>query len=237
MATPHVAGAVALLWSAHPELRHDIARTIATLNQTSVHILSNTCDAGQPLASPNNTYGYGRLDIKAAVDKLELLSAVSRQTHGAAGTFDIPLPLTGEPGVECRQASSYTIVLNFNNPIASGNVSVNSGTGTAGSPVISGKTMTVTLSGVTDAQKVTLGLNNVTGTAAQTLPSTSVSMNVLMGDVNGSKNVTSSDVGQTKAVATGNVDATNFRADVIMSGTVNSSDIGFVKSRVGAVVP
>lgn len=237
MATPHVAGAIAVLWSAQPYLRNDISRTEDLFNTTATHVLSNTCDSGQPLASPNNTYGFGRIDVKAAVDKLELLSAVSRQTHGAAGTFDIPLPLTGEPGLECRQASSYTVVLNFNNPIASGNVSVSSGTATAGTPVIAGKTMSVTLSGVTDVQKVTVALNNITSTAAQTLPASSVSMNVLMGDVNASKSVSSSDVGQAKAAATGTVDATNFRADVIMSGTVNSSDIGFVKSRVGFSVP
>ena len=29
-------------------------------------------------------------------------SAVSRKTHGAAGDFDVPLPLTGNVGVECR---------------------------------------------------------------------------------------------------------------------------------------
>lgn len=236
MATPHVAGAIAVLWSAQPYLRHDIARTRDLFNTTATHVLSNTCDGGAPLASPNNTYGFGRLDVKAAVDKMELLSAVSRQTHGAAGTFDIPLPLTGEPGVECRQSSTYTIVFTFNNPIASGNVSVSSGTGTAGSPAISGSTITVTLSGVTDVQKVTIALDNVTSTAAQTLPATSVSMNVLMGDVNGSKSVNASDVGQAKA-ASGTVDATNFRADVIVSGAVNASDIGFVKSRAGFSVP
>ena len=35
---------------------------------------------------------------------LQLVSAVSRKTHRTAGTFDINLPLTGEPGVECRNS-------------------------------------------------------------------------------------------------------------------------------------
>jgi serine protease AprX len=65
MAAPHVAGAVALLWSAQPALRHDIDATENVLNQTAVHINSNSCSS---LASPNNVFGYGRLDIKAAVD-------------------------------------------------------------------------------------------------------------------------------------------------------------------------
>ena len=48
MATPHIAGAVALLWSAHPELRNDDTATEAVLNDNAVHILSSSCDAALP---------------------------------------------------------------------------------------------------------------------------------------------------------------------------------------------
>jgi serine protease AprX len=67
MATPHVAGGVALLWSAHPELRNNDTASEDVLNSTAVHILSNTCDGGSP-TTPNNTFGNGRIDILAAVD-------------------------------------------------------------------------------------------------------------------------------------------------------------------------
>src|SRR5439155_11916066 len=30
------------------------------------------------------------------------ISAVSRKTHGSAGPFNVNLPLTGAPGIECR---------------------------------------------------------------------------------------------------------------------------------------
>ncbi len=71
MATPHVAGAVALLWSAHPELRHDNDASEGVLNSSAVHILSNTCDGGSP-ATPNNTFGNGRIDILAAVNSVQV---------------------------------------------------------------------------------------------------------------------------------------------------------------------
>jgi subtilisin family serine protease len=67
MAGPHVAGAVALLWSARPALKNNIDLTEQALNDSAVHITNATCDpAGTTW--PNNTYGYGRLDIKNAVD-------------------------------------------------------------------------------------------------------------------------------------------------------------------------
>ena len=134
MAGPHVAGAVALLWSAQPALRNDIAATEAVLNESAVDVISTACSS--PAGVPNNTWGYGRLDIKAAADQLALVTAVSRKLHGAL-EYDIPLPLTGEPGVECRSSGgNHTLVITLNNPVASGNAVVSSGTGTAGSPTI-----------------------------------------------------------------------------------------------------
>jgi serine protease AprX len=64
MATPHIAGAVALLWSARPEFRDDLEATEAALNSAAAHILSALC--GDP-GPPNNVYGWGRVDVLAAV--------------------------------------------------------------------------------------------------------------------------------------------------------------------------
>ena len=64
MATPHIAGAMALLWSAIPSLRHQLTASRDALNNSAVHIASTQCgDAGPP----NNVYGWGRVDIFAAV--------------------------------------------------------------------------------------------------------------------------------------------------------------------------
>ncbi len=65
MATPHVAGAVALLWSARPWLRDHISDTTVILDGSAVPISSADCSSN---GVPNNLYGYGRLDVKAAVD-------------------------------------------------------------------------------------------------------------------------------------------------------------------------
>jgi serine protease AprX len=64
MATPHIAGAMALLWCARPELRHGITDSRTALDNTTHFISSTQC--GDP-GPPNNVYGWGRVDIAAAV--------------------------------------------------------------------------------------------------------------------------------------------------------------------------
>jgi len=64
MATPHIAGAMALLWSAIPSFRHQIIASRDALNDSAVVISSTQCGATGP---PNNVYGWGRIDIAAAV--------------------------------------------------------------------------------------------------------------------------------------------------------------------------
>src|SRR5947207_2375193 len=59
IATPPIAGCVALLWSARPELRPDLDATEAALNNAAVHI--NSTQVG-PAGPPNNVFGWGRLD-------------------------------------------------------------------------------------------------------------------------------------------------------------------------------
>ena len=66
MATPHVAGGVALFWSALPSLRHQITASRDALNHTAHFISSTQCgDAGPP----NNVFGWGRLDVLRAVQR------------------------------------------------------------------------------------------------------------------------------------------------------------------------
>ena len=74
MAGPHVAGAVALLWSARPLLKNQVAFTEAVLNSTARHIpVTNTCTS---TGWPNNVFGYGELDVEAAVNAIPSTTVV-----------------------------------------------------------------------------------------------------------------------------------------------------------------
>ncbi|MGW1279902.1 S8 family serine peptidase [Streptomyces tsukubensis] len=64
MASPHTAAAAALIWSAAPALRGDVAQTEALLDQTAIDVDATTC-GGTP--ADNNVFGEGRLDALAAV--------------------------------------------------------------------------------------------------------------------------------------------------------------------------
>jgi hypothetical protein len=56
---------MALLWSAHPELQNQIDPSRAVVNDTAHFISSTQCGTAGP---PNNVFGWGRVDILAAVD-------------------------------------------------------------------------------------------------------------------------------------------------------------------------
>jgi len=165
-------------------------------------------------------------------------SAFSRKTHGAAGTFDIPLPLTGNVGIECRSGgatNNYQMIVNFATTVTVGGAAVTSGTGSMSSFSVSGSQVTVNLTGVTNVQRITVTLFNVNdGTHIGNVP---VSMGVLIGDVNGNAAVNASDVSLTKAQVGQVVSNSNFREDVNASGTMTATDVAIVKSKVGTALP
>jgi subtilisin family serine protease len=69
MATPHVAGAIALLISAQPALRGDVDTLQQLLEETALPLTtSQGCGGDSSSAVPNNVYGYGRIDVLAAVE-------------------------------------------------------------------------------------------------------------------------------------------------------------------------
>ncbi len=212
--------------------------THVTLNLNTIGATGGAKNVTITNPDGQSAIGSGILNITAG--PLQLLSAVSRKTHGVVGTFDVNLPLSGPPfGIECRNtgANTHTLVFTFSNSVVSGSAAVTSGVGTPATPTFSGNTMTVDLSGVTDVQVITVTLSNMTDSFAQVLPSTAVTMYVLNGDTTANKAVNGSDVSQTKLQSGSALSAANFREDVNVNGTLTGSDVSAVKLRSGNALP
>lgn len=169
---------------------------------------------------------------------VQATSAVSRKTHGASGDFDIDLPLSGAPGVECRSTGgAHKVIFTFPTAVTFSGASVTSGTaGTVTPSAISSSVVAVDLAGVTDVQAITVTLLNVSdGTNTNNV---AVRMRLLVGDTNGNGSVSVGDIAQVKSQSGQAVTATNFRLDVNASGgTINVGDVGLVKSKSGNSVP
>ena len=165
------------------------------------------------------------------------MRAVSRKIHGGVGAFDIDLPLSGAPGIECRTGAvpgAHQIVLSFANSIAFSGVSVTTGTGSAAASV-SGTEVTVDLSGVANAQTITVTLANADDGANSS--DVTVLSEVGPGDVNANGSVNATDVSQAKIQSGQPVTTANFRTDVNADGSINTTDIGLVKSTSGTSLP
>ncbi len=172
--------------------------------------------------------------VAPSTSGINLLSAASRLTHGAAGTFDIAMPLTGTSGVEDRSSSTYNAVFTFDAPVTSGEVTVLSGTATVGAISFSGNSMTAQLTGVTSAEVVTLHVQNINGDG---LPHGDVPFGFLIADVNANRIVDRPDQQQIQTDKNQPVTATNFRDDINLSGVVDRPDQQSVQTNRGHSIP
>jgi hypothetical protein len=178
------------------------------------------------------------------IPPVQLTGVVSQKVHGTAGTFGVNLPLTGNPGIECRSGgtnSNYTLVFSFTNPIRSvGGVSVTSGTGSVASSNIDSNNAhnyIVNLTGVGNAQIITVKLSNVADSAGDFSSAISASMGVLIGDVTGDGRVNSADVTAVKQKTHQPVSQSNFRDDVNADGVIDSRDATIVRQHTGTSLP
>ena len=173
-----------------------------------------------------------------------LVAVQSRKAHGSAGTYNLAVDRTigisGAVTVESRAISAgHTIVFQFSGPVISvGGVSSQDASSTAvGSatfaiPASPGNEVVVTLTGVPDNRRATIALSNVNGSAINA----SASMGFLIGDVNNTRSVNSSDISGVKARLSQTTNAANFKFDVNASGAIGSADISAVKARAGLVL-
>jgi hypothetical protein len=164
--------------------------------------------------------------------------AVSRKTHGAAGPFDIGLPLSGTPGVECRSGGpqgNYQIVVTFPSSVTASNARITSGVANISSFSASGSQVTANLTGVANAQRITLSFTATE--AGSPAVDVNVPMATLLGDSNGNGIVNSTDIGQARGQTGQMMTALNFRTDLNASGTITSSDVGVMKLQTGTALP
>ena len=166
----------------------------------------------------------------------QMQRVVSRRLHGPV-SYDIPLPQTGGGGIECRQLyNGVTLVLTFDKSIASANATVTTGIANVVSTSATGNTLSINLGGVTNAQALTVAVNNIIPSGGGTAGGTTVNFRVLEGDTNGNGIVTAADVATEKFLIGLPVDAANFRADNNNSGLITASDVALCKLRISTSV-
>jgi hypothetical protein len=201
-------------------------------------------DGGDPtwVAAPNPSAFYAteiaahRRFIESVV--MQLTSVVSRKTHGNAGTFDVSLPASGSPGIECRSggpANDYMLVFTFANNVSVQTATVTAGAGSAANFNVVANVVTVNLTGVINAQTITVtlgGVSNGTNTS-----DVEAAMRVLIGDTNADSFVDSVDTSQTKSQSGNAVSAANCREDVNADGFIDAVDVSLVKSKSGSSLP
>ena len=165
------------------------------------------------------------------------LKAVSRKTHGTAGTFDIGLPLSGNVGIECRTGGSptgnHTIVVTFATPISA--VASATCAGNAATTSISGSDVTVNCTNVPNAQTVAInlvGVNDGTNTGNVSIP-----MGVLLGDVNASRRVDAADVSLVRQQTLQTVTTSNFQEDINASGRIDAADVSIARQQTLTSLP
>lgn len=168
-------------------------------------------------------------------------SAVSRKTHGDAGTFDIPLPLSGNEGIECRRgagefADSHQVIVTFATAVTVGGVTVASSDNRAtATQSVSGNVVTINLANVSDDQSLTITLTNVSNST--NVGNVVIPMGILLGDSNQDGFVNAGDTLSARNLSGQVTNNTNFRSDVNTDGFVNGGDALIIRSHAGNSLP
>jgi hypothetical protein len=199
---------------------------IPTLSYTAPGTEVTTASRDAALA-PNDTCSGTILD--------RFVSAVSRKSHGGIGVFDVLLPLTGPPGIECRtgpQSGNHDVVVTFTGPAT---VAAATCDGNAATTATSGNDITVHCTGIPNAKVINVALTGVTvGTVSGNI---TVPMGVLLGDTNASGRVDSGDVFLVRQQTLQDASPTNFREDVNATGRIDSGDVFIVRQQTLTALP
>ena len=253
-------GGVHLTWKAPDNggadiTKYAIYRGSSTGTETLLFVTGNTktsfdditADPAQPvfyivkaINSVNALGGTSSNEVNfAATPGIQLLSIVSSKTHGATD-FGVNLPLNGS-GIECRTGGAngdFKLVFDFANSVSSvSSAAVAAGTGSVSSAAVQNGNYVVNLTGVTNAQRITVTLTGVTDSAGNSLASLSVTMGVLLGDTNASSRVDGSDVSLIRQQNFQTVSTSNFREDVNASNRIDGTDVSIARQQNFTVLP
>jgi hypothetical protein len=200
----------------------------------------------------NDSFQFQTLIEHYPSPPVQLNAVVSRKVHGSAGTFDVDLPLTGNPGIECRSGganSDYTLVFRFANPLtyverAATTTPDNGFDGSVGSSYIDTNdphnyivNVTGTQIRVVNAQVMKVILFNVEDSAGEFSSSVSAQMGLLLGDVNGSGRVDAADVSLVRQQTLQPLTSTNFREDINTSGRIDAADVSIARQQTLTSLP
>jgi serine protease AprX len=138
MATPHVAGGIALLLSAQPSLRGQVS-TIENLMRDAAFPLSSILCSSNGV--PNNLFGYGRMDVKGAADMGLTTFALQSAAFGSTGNNGV-LNISAPAGANWTAVSNdswiiivsgsgtgngavmYTVTENLNERFRTGSITI-----------------------------------------------------------------------------------------------------------------
>jgi hypothetical protein len=238
-------GTIRILLSRSKAENVPVGNDLAGMN---VRTYFNRPDPGQ--RSQNNASDitadgtYSVVGNDSCAQSANLVSAVSRKTHGGAEDFDVklfPIVPSTNVGIECREgqpnAGDYKVVMVFASPVTYTGASVTGGGAATTSPApgTPASEVTVNLTGVSNAQTVTVTLLGATiGGAPADVP---VQMGVLIGDVNESRRVDSADVFTARQLTLQNADEGNFRSDINLSGRIDSADVFRARQQTLTALP
>lgn len=180
---------------------------------------------GDPALGQPYDYSMGVNGIVYTATSLTLQSAFSRKTHGTAGGFDVPLPLTGAEGIESRGGAKDSLYLTFNNNLTgAGRVTSSCGRASVALDPDDAKNLIVTVgSRRCNAMNITITVDGITDDQGDT-GSATLTYGKLIGDVDGSGVVALADLSAIRAVAPSPVDSGNFRDDLNLDGIVSFED-------------
>ena len=207
-----------------------------------LHVALDINDQGQIVGA--GTYsGLQQAFVLTPITPLRMRAVASRRDHGAAGTFDVPLPLEGPHGVECRMGAGLTLVFTFNDgPSATDGTldcsEVSTTAGTCTSVTVEGERLRVSLSEVAPNQCLSVSLAGLRSSSGGALTgSSSVILKVLPGDATNDGVVNIVDLNEVKGDLFQSVAAENFRSDVNADGAINIVDLNDTKANLFATTP